>query len=384
MSQATPGVPTSTSSGGLSRWLPYRIRLEPRMKEVPAWYPLAVTLGAIVVALFFGGIVISLAGGDPLRSYAHIARASFGSLGVFSDTLVKATPLILVGLGCSIAFRMKLWNIGAEGQFYLGAFGASAVVLTPLLPEESPAWLFIPVCMLAGILAGALWGFVPGYLKARYNVNEIITTLMMNYIAVAWNNFFIYTVWSEGGFQMSRMFTRTAWLPRLADYAKEVPLFRGLTVHLGLVFGLLAAAVVWYIVYRSRWGYEIRLIGDNPRAAEYAGINIRRNTILVMMLSGALAGLAGMSEITGVVHRLQGSISPGYGFTGIIIAWLAKLNPFAVIIVSILFGALILAGREIQPSGIPKMIQGIILVSLIASDFLLRYRVRIVRLVEEA
>jgi ABC-type uncharacterized transport system permease subunit len=130
---------------------------------------------------------------------------------------------------------------------------------------------------------------------------------------------------------------------------------------------------------RSKWGYEIRLIGDNPRAAEYAGIPIKRNIILVMMVSGALAGLAGMSEISGVVHRLQGAISPGYGFTGIIIAWLAKLNPFAVILVSIFFGALLLAGREIQPSGIPKMIQGVVLVCLIASDFFVRNRVRIAR-----
>jgi simple sugar transport system permease protein len=279
---------------------------------------------------------------------------------------------------------MRLWNIGAEGQFFLGAFGASAVVLTSVLPDETSRWVFIPLTLLAGILMGALWGFVPGFLKARYNVNEIITTLMMNYIAVAWNNFFIFAVWTEGGFQMSRMFPKNAWLPRLTDFGQSVPLFRGLTTHLGLVFALVAAVVVWFILYRSRWGYEIRLIGDNPRAARYAGINITRNTVLVMMLSGALAGLAGMSEITGVVHRLQGAISPGYGFTGIIVAWLAKLNPFAVVLVSVLFGALILAGREIQPSGIPKMIQGIILVSLIASDFLLRYRIRIVRTTEEA
>jgi simple sugar transport system permease protein len=207
---------------------------------------------------------------------------------------------------------------------------------------------------------------------------------MLNYIAVAWNNFFIFAVWTEGGFQMSRMFTRNAWLPRLADYSKQFPILRGLTTHLGLIIAILAAVIVWFIIYRSRWGYEIRLIGDNPRAAHYAGINIARNTILVMMLSGGLAGLAGAVEISGVVHRLQGAISPGYGFTGIIIAWLAKLNPFAVILVSILFGALILAGREIQPSGIPKMIQGIILVSLIASDFFLRYRIRIIRNSQEA
>lgn len=373
----------SSAPTPVRRRFPYSIRIEQRLKEPPRWYPFVISIGAIVLALLAGGIIISLAGGDPLRSYVHIAKASFGSLGVFSDTIVKATPLILVGLACSIAFRMRLWNIGAEGQFFLGAFGASAVILTPLLPPDTSPWIFIPVMMLAGILAGAIWGFIPGYLKARFNVNEIISTLMMNYIAVAWNNFFIYAVWSESGFQMSKVFPKNAWLPRLSDYAKEIPIFRGLTTHLGILMGLGAAVIVWFILYRSRWGYEIRLIGDNPNAARYAGLNITRNVVLVMMFSGALAGLAGMSEITGVVHRLQGSISPGYGFTGIIIAWLAKLNPFAVILVSVFFGALILAGREIQPSGIPKMIQGIILVCLIASDFLLRYRVRIVRQVQE-
>ncbi len=202
---------------------------------------------------------------------------------------------------------------------------------------------------------------------------------MMNYIAIAWNNYFIYAVWTEGGFQMSKVFPKNAWLPRLTDFSSSFPVFRGLTLHMGIVFGIIAAVIVWFILYRSKWGYEIRLIGDNPRAAEYSGISIMKNTILVMMLSGALAGLAGMSEISGVVHRLQGQISPGYGFTGIIVAWLAKLNPFAVILVSILFGALILAGREIQPSGVPKLIQGIILVCLISSDFLMRNRIYVTR-----
>jgi simple sugar transport system permease protein len=369
----------TSSTKGKRGLLPFTIQIEQRLVDPPRWYPIVVSIGAIIVALVAGGIVIAFVGGDPFRSYLHIARASFGNLGVLSDTLVKATPLILVGLACSVAFRSRLWNIGAEGQFYLGAFGASAVVLTAVLSPETSSWLFLPAMLVAGIIAGALWGFIPGFLKARYNVNEIITTLMMNYIAVAWNNFFIYAVWSEGGFQMSPMFPRNAWLPRLTDYAERAPILSGLTTHLGFLIALLAAGLVWFIVYRSRWGYEIRLIGDNPQAARYAGLNIARNTILVMMFSGGLAGLAGALEISGVVHRLQGSISPGYGFTGIIIAWLAKLNPFGVVIVSILFGALILAGREIQPSGIPKLIQGIILVSLIASDFLLRYRVRFVR-----
>jgi simple sugar transport system permease protein len=152
---------------------------------------------------------------------------------------------------------------------------------------------------------------------------------------------------------------------------------------MGFLIGVLVAVILWYIIYRGRWGYEIRLLGDNPQAAQYAGISIKRNIILVMMLSGAIAGLGGMSEVAGVIHRLQTSpIAAGYGFTGIIVAWLGKLNPIVIILVSVLFGALILAGREIQPSGVPKLIQGIILVCLIASDFFLRYRLRFVRLEE--
>jgi general nucleoside transport system permease protein len=359
--------------------VPFDIHVEARLEEVPRWMPLALSLGAIVVALILGGVIIAFAGGDPFATYTHIAVASFGDFYVLSDTMVKAIPIMLVGLACALVFQMKLWNIGAEGQLYMGAFGASAVVLIPLLPYDAPRWVYIPAMMVAGMLMGAFWGFIPGFLKVKFNVNEIISTLMLNYVAIAWNNYFIFAIWTEGGFQMSRMFQDNAWLPRLADYAGQVPEFASLTTHLGLVFALIAAVIVWLILYRSKWGYEIRLVGDNPRAAKYAGIPIARNTILVMMLSGALAGLAGMVEISGVVHRLQQAISPGYGFTGIIVAWLAKLNPLVVIPVSILFGALILAGREIQPGGIPKMIQGIILICLIGSDFFMRYRLVIRR-----
>lgn len=357
---------------------PYTIRTERRL-TTPRWLPIATSLGALVIAFAIGGVVIQAAGGHPFAAYKHIAEAAFGSLGVFNDTLVKAIPLILVGLACTLAFRMKLWNIGAEGQFFLGAWGASAVVLIPILPANTPRVIMLTVMAIVGFICGALWGFVPGYLKAKLNVNEIITTLMMNYIASSWVLFWVFGAWSEGGFQMSPQFPKSAWMPRLLDYARQVKLFSGMTLHAGILLGLVAVVVVWFIISRSRWGYEIRLIGDNRRAAYYAGVDIVKNTVLVMMVSGGLAGLAGMSEISGVVHRLQGSISPGYGFTGIIIAWLAKLNPYAVILVSILFGGLIQAGREIQPSGVPRMLQGIILFCVIASDVLLRYRVRVVR-----
>jgi ABC-type uncharacterized transport system permease subunit len=370
-----------TRNGGFR--FPYKIRIEPRLIEASAWVSILLTVGSIILALLVGAILIALGGGDPVKAYIHIGKASFGSLGVFSDTLVKAIPLMLVGLACSIAFRMKFWNIGAEGQFFIGAFAASVVVLLPVLPDNAPKWLFIIVMVIFGMIGGAIWGVIPGILKVRFNVNEIISTLMMNYIAVFWNNYFIYAVWSEGGFQMSKTFPKNAWLPRLSDFASQEKIFQGLTTHLGLVFAIIAAVVIWFILYRSKWGYEIRLIGDNAKAAKYSGIAIGKNIILVMALSGALAGLAGMSEISGVVHRLQGSISPGYGFTGIIIAWLAKLNPLAVIVVSVLFGALILAGRELQPKGIPTMIQGVIFVFLIAGDFFVHNRISISRNKEE-
>ena len=234
-----------------------------------------------MVAFIIGGIVIWAAGGEPIRSYGHIVEAAFGSLGVFNDTLVKATPLILVGLACVLAFRMRLWNIGAEGQFFLGVWGRqrsrpvpAAACRTRRASSCSRRWRWRDSsCGVFGLS-------IPGYLKAKANVNEVVTTLMMNYIAASWVLFWVFGVWSEAGFQMSPMFPKNAWLPCLTDYAQQVRGFGGMTLHLGIVFGLLAAVVVWFIINRSRWGYEIRLIGDNPRVAYYAGVNIVRNTVL--------------------------------------------------------------------------------------------------------
>jgi len=358
--------------------LPWAIRLERRL-EVPRWLPVVTTIGAVIVALVISGVILWIAGGDPIQIFVHILRSSFGSLGVLSDTLVKATPLLLTGLACALAFRMRLWNIGAEGQFLMGAWGASAVVLIPIVPPGTPSIITIPVMMVAAMLVGAAYGAIPGILKAFRGVNEIIVTLMLNYVAALWLAYWVFGPWSEAGFQLTAQFPKEAWLPRLSDFSAAFPAFAGLTVHLGLVFGLVAAVLVRFLLSRSRRGYEIRLIGDSPRAARYAGINVARNTVIVFAMSGALAGLAGMSEVSGVVHRLQLAISPGYGFTAIIVAYIAKLHPYGVIVAAIAFGALILAGREIQPSGIPAMIQGIILFSLIASEVVLRYRIRLER-----
>ena len=379
--------------------LPFTILFEKRVEDYPKWLPAATSIGSVIAAFIISGLLLKMVGGEPIKVGKFFFQATFGSWAVLSDTLVKATPLILVGLACTIAFKMKLWNIGAEGQFYMGAFFASLVILVPLVPPETSAFIVLPLMAIMGMVGGAIWGFIPGILKAKLQVNEIITTLMLNYIAILWNNFWIFNKWSDAGFQMTPSFEKSAWLPRITDYARPYGNFMetggglagfmaaiglerisGMTLHLGFIVAVLAAVVVWWILERSKWGYEIKLIGDNKEAARYAGINIVRNIVLVMMVSGALAGLAGMTEITGVVHRLQERISPGYGFTGIIIAWLAKLNPFAVILVSILFGALIVAGREIQPAGLSQLLQGIILFMVISSDVLLRYQIHFIRL----
>ncbi|MBN1219486.1 MAG: ABC transporter permease [Anaerolineae bacterium] len=394
---------TSAATKRKFQW-PISLSFEKRIEEEPKWLPVATSIGSVVVAFVISGLLLKMVGGEPLRVAVFFFQATFGSWAVFSDTLVKATPLILVGLACTVAFRMKMWNIGAEGQFYIGAFAASLVVLVPLVPPGSSKWLTIGAMMLMGLIGGAAWGFVPGFLKARFHVNEIITTLMLNYIAILWNNFWIFNKWSDAGFQMTPPFDKAAWLPRLTEYARPFKNFMetsdsflvpfltriglgsisGMTLHFGFIIALVAVTIVWWVLERSRWGFEIKLTGDNQNAARYAGIKIARNIILVMMFSGALAGLAGMSEVSGVVHRLQERISPGYGFTGIIIAWLAKLNPFAVVPVAILFGALIVAGREIQPSGLASLLQGIVLFMVISSDVLLRYRICLVRNTGEA
>ncbi len=368
----------SATTPGTRRLSPFSLHLERRL-ETPRGLGVLTTIGAVVVALVISAGIIWLVGGNPIDVYAHIVRSSLGSIGVLNDTLVKATPLIFTGLACSVAFRMRLWNIGAEGQLMMGAWAASAVVLVGVFPDGTASFIYLPLMMVAGLAIGALWAGLAGWLRARFNVNEIITTLMLVYISQEWVKFWVFGPWSEGGFQQSPRFPREAWMPRLTDHSDIVSDFAGMTIHLGFVVAVVAAGLVWLFLNRTRKGYEIRLLGDNPRAARYAGIDVGRTIILVMLISGALAGMAGASEVSGVVHRLTDGFSPGYGFTGIIVAFLARFNPLGVVVAGIAFGALILAGREVQPAGIPAMVQGVILFCVIASDVFLRYHVRLVR-----
>ncbi len=350
------------------------IRIERRL-DTPRWLPWVTPLVGVGLALVVGAALLALAGVAPVPAYAAIFRAGFfGGWFALSDTAVKATPLILCGLGCAVAFRANLWNVGAEGQLLLGAWAATGVA-SFLLPPETSRAVMLPTMVLAATLAGAAWAAIPGLLRARWRVNEIITTLMLVYVAARWNNFWIYGPWSDRGFQLTPKFPKAAWLPRLADLADRVPQCSGLTVHLGLAVALAAAVGVWILLGRTRWGFGVRLLGANERAAEYAGIPIQRRIVGVLALSGGLAGLAGMCEVSGVVHRLQEQFSPGYGFTAILVAWLARLNPWAVVVVAVLLGGLLVGGREVQPAGISRMLEGVILFSLLACEAAARYRV---------
>jgi ABC-type uncharacterized transport system permease subunit len=327
---------------------------------------------SLLLALIFGGIILLLAGANPLATYKAMFLGAFGSKYNLSETMVKAIPLMLCGLGVSIAFRMLFWNIGAEGQLAVGGIAAAGVAL--LGAEWLPAALLLPAMFVAGFVAGALWGLVPALLKAFIRVNEIIITLMMNYIAILWVEYLFYGPWKDPagyGFPGTAQFPEAAWLPRLP----------GTRVHLGLAFAIAAAAFIWLVLGRTKWGYEIRVIGENPRAATYAGISLIRNIILVMVLSGGLAGLAGMAEVSGIAHRLQKGLTVGYGYTAIIVAWLGKLNPWGVLLVAILLAGLLVGGDQIQitmqlPAAVALILQGAILFFMLGGELFTRYRLR--------
>lgn len=334
-----------------------------------------VPIVSVILALLAGAVLLALAGANPWQTYKAMAIGAFGGKYNISETMVKAIPLMLCGLGVSVAFRMLFWNIGAEGQLAVGGIAASGVAL--FWADRLPAPLLLPTMVVAGFLGGAVWGLIPALLKAYLRVNEIITTLMMNYIAILWVEHLFYGPWKDPqgyGFPGTAQFPKTAWLPRLP----------GTRFHLGMALAVVAAVFIWIVLRRTKWGYEIRVIGENPVAANYAGISIVRNIILVMLLSGGLAGLAGMSEVAGISHRLQKGLTVGYGYTAIIVAWLGKLNPAGVLVVAILLAGLLVGGDQIQitmqlPAAVALVLQGAILFFVLGGDLFTKYRIRLDR-----
>ena len=333
---------------------------------------------SVVLALVFGALILTAFGINPLEAYQVMVKGSLGSGYALTETLVKAIPLMLTGLGVAIAFRMLFWNIGAEGQLAMGGIAAAFVAL--FLSDYVPSALLIPLMMLMAVLAGAAWALIPAALKSFLGVNEILTTLMMNYVAILFVEYLYLGPWRdpEGfGFPGTAPFPEAAWLPRLVG-----------RVHAGIFIAILAAALVWFILSRTRWGYEIRVIGENPRAARYSGMSIVRNIILVMLLSGGLAGLAGMAEVSGIAHRLFQGLTVGTGYTAIIVAWLAALNPWAVLLVAFLMAALQVGGDQLQiamqmPAAVAGVLQGAILFFVLGGSIFVNYRIRIARSTKE-
>ncbi|PLT47467.1 Nucleoside ABC transporter, permease protein 1 [Paenibacillus pasadenensis] len=362
----SPAAAASTPGAARKPRFPLRFELDPAGKGSPWWTPIV----SVVAALLICAVFIAANGMNPLTVYAKMMNGAFGSSFGLTETLVKAIPLLLCGLGVSIAYRISVWNIGAEGQLLAGAMGATAITI--YLPGLS-LWLTIPAMLLAGIAAGALWGLFTAIPRTYFQVNELITSLMLNYIALLALNYFVFGPWKDPkgfNFPGTPMFGDNQMLPVLGDTR----------LHLGLVFAVGAVALYAVLIRYTRWGYELRLIGANPDAARGAGINIRKHILIVMAVSGGLAGIAGMAEVAGVSHRLMYGISPGYGYTAIIVAWLAKLHPAGLLVTSFLFGGLIVGGYSVQtigmPSSISSMIQGAILFCLIAGDMAARFRIR--------
>lgn len=346
--------------------LPFKLEYDAHRKTGSFWVPVI----SIVVALLICAFFILINGMNPLTVYGKMLQGAFGSSFGFSETLVKAIPLLLCGLGVSIAYRISVYNIGAEGQFILGAIGATAItIFMPNLPGP----LYIPLMMIVGVAAGAVWGLFTAIPRTYFHVNELITSLMLNYVALLLLDYLVFEPWRDpAGFNFpgTPIFTPFQMLSNIGSTR----------LHLGMIFALIAVILFSFFVSKTRWGYEIKLLGANPVAAKNAGIKINKHILIVMMISGGLAGFAGAIEVSGVAHRLMYGISPGYGYTAIIVAWLAKLNPFAMIATSVFIGGLIVGGYSVQTIGLPSsfslMLQGAILFCLIGGDMVSKYRIK--------
>lgn len=347
-------------------FIPFKLEYDAHKKTGNFLVPLLSIAAALVICAIF----IAVNGMNPLTVYGKMVQGAFGSSFGFSETLVKATPLLLCALGISIAYRISVYNIGAEGQFILGAIGATSITI--FMPNL-PGVLYIPLMMLAGVAAGAVWGLFTAVPRTYFQVNELITSLMLNYVALLLLDYLVFEPWRdpEGfNFPGTPMFTPFQMLSNIGSTR----------LHIGLIFALIAVVIFAFLLAKTRWGYELKLLGANPIAAKNAGIKINKHILIVMMLSGGLAGFAGAIEVSGVAQRLMYGISPGYGYTAIIVAWLAKLNPFAMIVTSVLIGGLIVGGYSVQTIGLPSsfslMLQGAILFCLIGGDMISKFRIR--------
>lgn len=335
---------------------------------------------AALAALVLGAFMLLLLGADPLRSYVALWEGAFGSGNAFAETLVKATPLLLVALGICIAFRGDVINIGGEGQMIMGAIFATWIGLTL---TDWPGWVVISLAMLAGFIGGAIWGGIPGLLKAYFNVNEILSTVMMNSIAVYLMNFLLRgPLIDPSQAELASKIPQTA---RLLE-AFRLPRLAPTRLHLGILIAVVLAILVYIVLWRTTLGYRIRAVGQNPHASRYGGIKVKRYVVVALLLSGAFAGLAGAIQVFGVNFRMitDGSAS-GFtgsaGFNGIVAALFGQLHPLLSIPASILFGALLVGANSMQrvvqvPSALVTVLNGLVVVFVVSSEIWRRRRQR--------
>ncbi len=351
-----------------------RFELTPRASISAVWRALAPVL-AFVTAFLIAGLVIWLMGRSPLAAFQVYVTQPLSDPWALQEILVKATPLALIAIGLSYCFRANLWNIGAEGQYVIGAVLGSWLALRTH-GSDAGAWV-LPAMMVAGIVGGALYGLIPAFLKTRFGVNEILTSLMLVYIAQLVLDYLVRGPWRDPkgfNFPQSVTFDPAATLPAIFEAGR---------VHYGFVFALIAVLITAVVLGRTLFGYRLRLSGDAPRAARFAGFNSKTTTLAVFGISGGLAGLAGISEVAGQIGQLQPSISPGYGFTAITVAFLGRLNPIGILVAALVVSLTFIGGESAQimlklPLDLTQAFQGILLLCVLAADALVSNRIRIV------
>ena len=317
-------------------------------------------LAGVVVALLVSAVMLLILKANPIAAYAAMVSGAVGSVSGITQSLVKATPLLLVGLGICIAFRASVINIGGEGQIIMGALLATWF---PLTFSTWPGWVLIPSTLLVGFIGGAAWGFVPGILKARLHVNEILSTIMMNSIAQQLMNLLLHgALMDPSGIAAGTFLAQSARLPQQVWLPRLVP---QTLLHAGAILAVILAILVYVFLWRTTIGYRIRAVGLNPNASRYSGINVPFYQALSMTLAGGFAGIAGAIEVIGVQHRLLDGVTSGYGFTGIVAALLGGLHPLGLIPASILFGGLLVGAGQMQrtvqvPSSLITAILGLV------------------------
>lgn len=333
-------------------------------------YPLL----AVVLALLISSGLILGVGAKPTVAFHALLLGAFGNTNSIAETLLKATPLLLAALGMCSAFTCRIWNIGAEGQLYIGALATAIVGI--YVPFPSPV-IAIPALLLVSFLAGGCWAAIPGWLKGKFGVSEIITTIMMNYIAIFLISYAIHHPLRDpqGYLPQSPPLAATANLPILLAKTR---------LHLGIIIGIIGSVILYIIFKKTTLGYQMRVVGHNPLAGQYGGMNVRRIILIAMIISGGFAGIAGMGEVAGVHHRLLENISPGYGYTAIVVALLSYSHPLITIIVSVLFAGLIVGADSMQrmaglPAALAFVVQGLVVLFVLGSEYVVKKHLQALR-----